>query len=149
MSEASFELTPEFFLEANKQLVRRWFEEVWNQQSEAAIDAMFSPDGKSHGFPEPDSVLVGPDAFKTVHRTFCGAFPDQKIIIDDIIAEGDHVAIRWRVTMTHSGDHLGFPASNKKTSMAGSSFIIIKGNFIIEGWNQMDLGNLFRELQAP
>ena len=45
--------------EANKLLLRRWFDQVWNQQSEAAIDEMFSPEGKSHGFPEPDSVLVG------------------------------------------------------------------------------------------
>ncbi len=47
--------------EANKLLLRRWFEQVWNQKSEAAIDEMFSKHGKSHGFPEPDSVLVGPE----------------------------------------------------------------------------------------
>ena len=62
--------------EANKLLIQRWFDEVWNQQSESAIDAMFHPQGKSHGFPDMDSVLVGPEAFKTVHRSFCGAFPD-------------------------------------------------------------------------
>ena len=62
--------------EANKLFIRRWFEQVWNQKSEAAIDEMFSPQGKSHGFPEADSVLVGPEAFKAIHRNFCGAFPD-------------------------------------------------------------------------
>ena len=44
--------------EANKLLLKRWFEEVWNQKSEAAIDEMFSKEGKSQGFPEPESVLV-------------------------------------------------------------------------------------------
>jgi hypothetical protein len=44
--------------EANKLLVRRWFEQVWNQKSEAAIDEMFSPQGKSHGFPDADAILV-------------------------------------------------------------------------------------------
>ena len=56
--------------EANKLLTRRWFEEVWNKKNEAAIGEMFHPQGKSHGFPEADSILVGPEAFKSVHRTF-------------------------------------------------------------------------------
>jgi steroid delta-isomerase-like uncharacterized protein len=134
--------------EANKQLAQRWFEEVWNQQSEAAIDAMFSPDGKCHGFPEPGSTVVGPEAFKAVHRTFCGAFPQQKIAVEDLLAEGDRVAIRWRATLPHSGDHLGFPASGKTATLAGSSFITIKDGQIVEGWNYMDLGNLYQQLQT-
>ena len=74
--------------EANRLLTRRWYDEVWNQQNSAAIDAIFAPQGKSHGFPEPDSVLIGPDAFKPIHATFCGAFPDLHIALDD-------VAIYW------------------------------------------------------
>jgi predicted ester cyclase len=92
--------------EANKLLLRRWFEQVWNQKSEAAIDQMFGTDGKSHGFPDADSLLVGPEAFKAVHRVFCGAFPDLHVEVEDVVAEGDRVAVRWRVTMTHLGDHL-------------------------------------------
>jgi predicted ester cyclase len=134
--------------EANKLLVRRWFEEVWNKKNEAAIGEMFQQQGKSHGFPEPDSILVGPEAFKSVHRTFCGAFPDLHVHIEDIVAEGDRVAVRWRVVMTHLGDHLGFPASNKKGVLDGSSFLIVKGNLITEGWNQMDLQALMQKLQA-
>jgi predicted ester cyclase len=134
--------------DANKLLLRRWFEEVWNQKSEAAIDEMFHPQGKSHGFPEADSLLVGPEAFKGVHRTFCGAFPDLHVDLEDIVAEGDRVAVRWRVTMTHLGDHLGFPASGKKATLDGSSFLIARNNQVVEGWNQMDLGALMQKLRA-
>ena len=134
---------------ANKQLAQRWFEEVWNRQSEAAIDAMFSPEGKCYGFPGPGSILTGPEEFKTIHRTFCGAFPQQKIAVEDLLAEGDSVAIRWQATLTHSGDHLGFPASGKTVTLAGSSVIVVKDGQIIEGWNYMDLGNLFQQLQTP
>ena len=52
--------------EANKLLLQRWFEQVWNQKSEAAIDEMFSKQGKSHGFPDADSILIGPEPFKAV-----------------------------------------------------------------------------------
>jgi steroid delta-isomerase-like uncharacterized protein len=134
--------------EANKLLLRRWFEQVWNRKSEAAIDQMFSKQGKSHGFPETDSVLEGPEAFKAVHRTFCGAFPDMRVELEDILAEGDHVAVRWRVSVTHLGDHLGFPATGKKESVRGSTFAIVKDDQILEGWNHMDLQALMNRLQA-
>jgi steroid delta-isomerase-like uncharacterized protein len=134
--------------EANKLLVTRWFEQVWNQKNEAAIDQMFYPDGKAHGFPDPESVLAGPDAFKAVHRSFCGAFPDLHVDIEDMVAEGDRVAVRWKVTMTHLGDHLGFPATGKSGTLYGSSFFTVKGDQILDGWNQMDLQALFQKLKA-
>jgi steroid delta-isomerase-like uncharacterized protein len=134
--------------EANKLLVTRWFEQVWNQKSEAAIDQMFYPDGKAHGFPDPESVLAGPEAFKAVHRSFCGAFPDLHVDIEDMVAEDDRVAVRWKVTMTHLGDHLGFPATGKSGVLNGSSFVIVKGDQILDGWNQMDLQALFQKLTA-
>jgi steroid delta-isomerase-like uncharacterized protein len=134
--------------EANELLLKRWYEQVWNQKSEAAIDEMFSPQGQSHGFPEADSVLVGPEAFKAIHRNFCGAFPDLHVDVEEIVEEGDRVAVRWRVSMTHLGDHLGFPASQKKAVLPGSTFAIIKGGKIAEGWNYMDLQGLMQKLQA-
>jgi predicted ester cyclase len=134
--------------EANKLLAKQWFEQVWNQKSEAAIDRMFNPQGKAHGFMGPDGVLAGPEAFKEAHRVFCAAFPDIHIDLEDVIAEGDVVAIRWTATMTHLGDSLGFPATGKKGVLTGSSFIVVKENQIMDGWNQMDLQALFQKLQA-
>jgi steroid delta-isomerase-like uncharacterized protein len=134
--------------EANKQLARRWFEEVWNKRNAAAIDEMLSADGKSHGFPDPDSVLVGPEDFKVMHSSFCGAFPDLQITIEDVITEGDKVAIRWTTTMTHLGDHLGIPATSKKVRLPGSSFLIVRDGMIQEGWNFMELEGLIHRLRV-
>jgi predicted ester cyclase len=131
-----------------KVVARRWFDQVWNQKKEAAIDEMLHPQGKVYGFPETDSVLVGPDDFKAVHRTFCGAFPDLHVEIEDIVAEGDHAAIRWKAVGTHLGDHLGFAASRKKAELHGSSFITVQGNRILDGWNQMDMQAFFKKLQT-
>lgn len=135
-------------LEENKNVARQWFEQVWNQRSEEAIDRLFHPQGKCYGFPEPDSIFVGPEAFKSLHRNFCGAFSDLHIEIDSLVAEGDVVAIRWHVTMTHTGDHLGFPASGRAVTLPGSSFIVTDGKQILDGWNHMDLGAMFQRLQA-
>ena len=135
-------------LEQNKALVHQWFEEVWNRKDEAAIDRLFHLQGRCYGFPDPDSVLIGPEKFKEVHRAFSGAFPDLHIEAEDTLAEGDGVAIRWRCTMTHSGNELGFPASGKTAVLTGSSFIVVQGGQITEGWNFMDLGRLFQTLKG-
>ncbi|HEY2861146.1 MAG TPA: ester cyclase [Terracidiphilus sp.] len=134
-------------LEQNKQLARRWFEEVWNQGSEVAIDEMFHPDGKAHGFPDAQSALEGPEAFKEIHRSFHQIFSDIHVQVEDVIAEGDRVAIRWFATLTHRGDGLGFPATGKTARMEGSSFVTVQGGQIHTGWNHMDFQGLVSRLQ--
>jgi steroid delta-isomerase-like uncharacterized protein len=133
--------------EANKQILQRWFDEVWNQQNESAVDALLSSECLAHGLSH-DSPLTGPEGFKTFHRSFCSIFPDLKVSVDDMVAEGDKVAARWTTTMTHLGDGLGFPASGKKASMEGSTIVIIRDGMIREGWNFMDMGGLIAKLQA-
>jgi steroid delta-isomerase-like uncharacterized protein len=135
--------------EANKSLAREWFELVWNQKSEATIDRMFQPQRKVYGLPGADSVLVGPEGFKPFYRMCCGALPDIHVEIEDAISEGDRVAVRWKATGTHRGDHFGFPASGKRAVITGSSFFLFEGNQIVEAWNHMDLQDVFMKLQAP
>jgi steroid delta-isomerase-like uncharacterized protein len=133
--------------EENKNLARRWFEEVWNQGHEAAIAEMYHPDGRSFGFPETESIIQGPQEFAQVCRKFRAIFPDIHVIVNDVIAEGDKVAVLWHATMTHLGDGLGFPASAKKVSLPGSSFMLCRGGQIVEGRNQMDFTKLRLQLQ--
>jgi steroid delta-isomerase-like uncharacterized protein len=134
--------------EANKELVRTWFERVWNQKSTAAIDAMYQADGRAHGFPQADSVLIGPEDFKVIHRNFCDAFPDIHVTVDETIAEGDKVAARWTATMTHLGDSLGIRATKKQVVLTGSTIVTIKDGMIVEGWNFMDMGGMIARLKA-
>ncbi len=134
--------------QANKLLMEDWFEKVWNQQNTAAIDAMFLADGRSHGFPQADSVLVGPEEFKTIHRNFCEAFPDLLVTVEDVIAEGDKAAVRFTATMTHLGDSLGIKATQKEVELHGCTMVIIKDGMISEGWNFMDMGGMFAKLRG-
>jgi steroid delta-isomerase-like uncharacterized protein len=134
--------------EANKQLVKRWFEEVWNQKSESAIDAMRTSNSLIHGFPEPDATVCGVEAFKAVHRNFCGAFPDLHVSVEDVLCDGDRVAARFKATMTHQGDQLGFPATGKTATLHGSTFVVVRDGKILEGWNHMDMGSLIASLKS-
>lgn len=133
--------------ESSRQLIHRWYEEVWNKQSEEAIDEMFAPDGKCYGIPEPDSVLVGPEGFKTVHRTFLAAFPDIRLTVHDIICEGDRVAVTWVANMTHLGDSLGFAPTFQKVSLEGCSVLSLRNGQILDGKNYMEMQGLVQRLR--
>ena len=134
--------------EQNKALVRRWYDEVWNRGSEAAIDELFPPDAQSFGFPDPGSVLTGPEAFKAVHRQFHDAFSGIQIRIDEMVAEGETVAVRWSATFSHTGGGLGFPPSGRPASLAGAAFYQFQDGRFRLGWTFMDFTRLALELQA-
>ena len=79
------------------------FEEVWNRKREEAITEMFAEGGEAHGLPEQASVIRGPEEFKKFYRAMVATFPDIQVHLDDLIAEGDRVAVLWAATMTHLG----------------------------------------------
>lgn len=90
--------------DANKALIRRWFEEVWNQGKEATIDELFVPDGVAHGLSkESGRQFQGPADFKPFWRAFRSAFPDIRVTVDDVVAEGEKVVARCTVRGAHTG----------------------------------------------
>lgn len=127
----------------NKAVVRRWFEEVWNKGRAAAIDDMLAANGVIHGLGQS---LHGPSEFKTFHAAYRTAFPDIKIHIDDIVAEGDTVAIRWSAVATHGGTLLGAAATNKVVKFTEMGFARVQNGKIVEGWNNYDELGIFGSL---
>lgn len=132
----------------NKKLARTWFEEVWNKRDLSAIPKMYHKAGKAHGFPEPDAVVHGPEEFAKHAKAFQDAFPDMRIEIDGLVAEGDNVAVRWTATMTHAGDGLGLPPTSKKVRVTGSSFVTCRDGQILEGWNYADFTRMRLQLEG-
>jgi predicted ester cyclase len=134
--------------DANKQLVQRWFDEVWNQGNPASIDELFLPDGKAHGFPEPSAILTGPSEFKQAHALFKEAFSNINVELNDILSEADRAAVRWTATVTHTGQALGFDPTGKTATFSGTSFLLVKDGKIAEAFNHMDFTRVVLELQA-
>ena len=130
----------------NTAIVRRWFEEVWNQGREAAIDELMAPDAAVHGVAGADQVHRGPAAFKPFWRQFRDAFPDIHFTMDDLISQGDRVAGRWTARMTHTGDQL---STHKKLTITGMVFAQVKDGKMVEGWNSWDQLTFTRELGLP
>ena len=129
--------------EANKAIVRRWFEEVWNQGRTEMIDVIFAPDARSHGLGD---LPAGPDGFKPFHAAFHGAFPDIHVSLEDVIAEGDLVAYRFTARATHVGATLGFAPTNRRAEFTGMGFARFRNGQLVEGWNNFDELGMLQQL---
>jgi steroid delta-isomerase-like uncharacterized protein len=133
----------------NKALIRRWFEEVWNQGRAEAIDEMFAEDGIGHGLTgDNEQPLCGPAGFKPFFHSFRDAFPNLEIVVEDVIAEGDKVAARCSVRGTHAGDGIGIAATQLPFEIGGMCIARVKDGKIAEAWNTFDFMSLFQQLGA-
>ena len=86
---------------ANKELVRRFYKEVYVDWNLAVADKVVSPQFTSHDWPEGGPT--GPQAFRDYYSAIRSAVPDARYEVDDLIAEGDRVVVRWRLLGTHKG----------------------------------------------
>ena len=128
----------------NKALIRRWFEEVWNQGRIETIDELMAPGCVVHGLGA--GVLDGPAGFKPFHASYRNAFPDVRLTIDDIVGEGSIVAARWSGTGTHRGNGLGLPATDRTVTFSGMTFARVENGKLVEGWNVFDQLSMLQQL---
>jgi len=136
-------------LEQHKALVRSWFEEVWNQGRPDAIPQLLAEDGIVHGLSDDAAnPLRGPAGFLPFHAQFREAFPDIEVVVEDQIAEGDLVATRCSVRGKHTGDSLGFAATQAPVEFTGVAITRIKDGKIVEAWNNFDFMKMYRQLGA-
>lgn len=110
--------------EANKKLVRRYFELLSTDDWEAALDVLTVG--------SPAEV----ETFREDHRRFRAAFPDYRLTIEEIVAEGDAVALRATVRATHRGEFEGVAPTNKPVTWAEHHMgRIVDGR--VEDWNYL------------
>jgi steroid delta-isomerase-like uncharacterized protein len=131
--------------EGNKTIVRRLFEELWNKGHLPAADELIAATYSHHDASTPDSGR-GPESEKkrvTLYRT---AFPDLRLTIEDIIAEGDSVVARWSGKGTHKGDLNGIAPTEKQFSISGVTIARFAGGKMTEGWINWDALGLMQQL---
>lgn len=107
------------------EFANRWFDRVWNNSDDSAIDEMCHPDAQVFGFPEPHSVS-NRDGFRGAIQKFRSIFSSINIKVEQVIADNDRIAIHWSATMIHTGDGLNVPPTNEKASLSGASIVHLK-----------------------
>ena len=128
-------------------LLHRWFDEVWNQKNESAIDTLMADDALVHGLAGPDGNQIrGPAAFKPFFHQFTQAFPNLHVTVEDALVDGDKVAVRCSVTATHTGASMLAAPTNKPAHFTGMCIARIKNGKIVEGWNNFDFLSMYQQL---
>jgi len=141
-------------LDENRELVRRFNEEVWGKGRVDLVDELFAPDYVDHYTPPglPAGEAGGPtgrDGIRYDVERVRAAFPDLQITTDDIICEGDRAALRWSGRGIYRGGMPGITAHGAEVTMSGMHFYRILDGRIAERWEEFDRLGLMRQLGMP
>ena len=132
-------------MEANKQLVKQFVQQVKNERKLDKLGDYFAADYKENN---ETVAAFGPGI--TGYQNFLGhlfaAFPDDRVEIELITGDGDMVSYRARETGTHKGEFLKIPATNKSATWTEIQFFRIKNGKIVEHWVDVDIFSWFQQL---
>jgi predicted ester cyclase len=130
----------------NKALERRLYEEYNKGKATALaiIDELYATETIQHSSTGED--IRGIKNYKQHVSELCNVFPDIHFTIDDMVAEGDKVAVRLTVTGTNKGAFRGAPPTNKKVTLWMIQIDHIVGGKFVEGWSRYDTFGLMRQL---
>ncbi len=136
--------------EVNEMLVKRFFDEVWNNFNLAVIDELFIPD---YEIPDlPAWRKPGTEGLKAFIADNHRIFPDVHHEVKEIMGSGDEVAVYVVGTGTHKGDLDGpvgkVPATNKKVHWRAIFWYRIRGGKIVWASGVVDNLSLMQQLGA-
>lgn len=133
--------TPE---DANKALVRRYVDEIWNRGDLQAMDRYV---GREYIFVPPDGTppICGPEGLRLHVAALRDTLHELQMQIGLMLAEGDYVAWSWTMTGLHAGTGLG-PPSGREITTRGVAIYRIVGGRIVERDGEADVLGLFQQL---
>lgn len=131
-------------VEENRAVVRRVVEQVLDKADPEVIPELFAPDWVYHV--SATQEVKGHDAVKQVVTSNHAAFPDMRVIVDELVAEGNRVVCRYTITGTHAGILAGVPPTGKKVSYSGMFVDRMEGGKVVETWGVQDQLSMWRQL---
>jgi len=130
----------------NRAQVHRLIDELWNQGRLEVADEVFAPDFKNLN-PGPDEA-PGTEGLKNHVRMDREAFADYHVKIDELVAEGDMVAVRQSWSGRHVGERRGFAPTGKVIRGTAVNFFRFAGGHIVERWGLVDALGVMRQLSS-
>ena len=130
--------------EENKAIMRRYFS-VFEQGNIDLLDELLAPDYVNHTPATPD-LPTGPEGVKGVVSMFRSGMPDLKVVIEDMIAEGDKVATRYTLEGTHEGELFGVPPTGQRLSIKSFTVERVSDGKIRDHWRVSDNLDMMQQL---
>lgn len=135
-------------IEQNKATIQRLFEEVYNAKQVAVLDELLTADYVDHNLAQ--GLQQGPTGLGQFVQFSGAVFPDNHLTIEDMLAEGDKVTVRWTSYNTHSGaEFYGIPPSGKRVVLTGTTIYRLIDGKVAELWHNEDLLGMLIQLGVP
>jgi steroid delta-isomerase-like uncharacterized protein len=132
--------------EANKALIRHWCNEGFNKNNMAVADEVYAANVY---YNEPSAgEVIGCEPLKQFVATWRTAFPDSVLRIDEEVAEGDRLAVRWTFRGTHRGDFRGLAPTGRTIEFTAMYFYRFNGGKVVEIHAMVNLLKLLQQLGA-
>jgi predicted ester cyclase len=126
-----------------RDLGRRWFEEVWNEGRREAIAEMLAPGAVIH---DGGTDTAGAEGFYPFYDRLHGAFSEIHVEVQDSFAESDKICVRWSCTGKHTGDALGVEPTGAAVDVTGMSILRVANGKLAEGWQNWDMLGLMAQI---
>jgi steroid delta-isomerase-like uncharacterized protein len=133
-------------VEANKEVVRRWYRDLWNRWDLDAADEIVHADVSFRG--SLGTETTGIAALKDYVRTVRAAFPDFHNRIDELVGEANVVVARLTYTGTHRGPLFGFAPTGRRIEYAGVALFTLREGRVARAWVLGDVHGLREQLGA-
>ncbi|HET9921983.1 MAG TPA: ester cyclase [Ktedonobacteraceae bacterium] len=130
--------------EENKALIRRFYEEVFNEKKLEALDEFYAPDHVDHTL--PPGLPTSPDGTRQAIAMTLTALPDLHVTIEDMIAEGDRVVTRFTTHGTQQGAFGSIPPTGKRVAISTIEITRVADGKIVEDWGLDDRLGMLQQL---
>jgi steroid delta-isomerase-like uncharacterized protein len=128
----------------NAALLRSFHRELFKSGDIATVDEFFAADFVSHSI--PPGLPTGVEGVRRFFAMFADALADIEVSIDELVAQGDRVAIATTTSGTHEGELMGVPPTGRRVAIAGIDLVRIDGGKIVEHRGLTDMVGLMRQL---
>jgi steroid delta-isomerase-like uncharacterized protein len=123
--------------------MERFYQEVVNNGNLALLDELCSTDYVDH---DDDVATPGREGLKQHLAMIRRGFPDTRVTVEDLVADGDKVAARTTHRGTHTEDFMGMPPTGKQVTMSGMDITRLVDGKIVEHWGLVDAMAMMQQL---
>lgn len=133
----------------NTAIIRRWFEEVWNQRRLETIDELLDANAVAHDLGGTGASTRGAAEFRAAAEQLLTVFGEAHFVVEDIFGVGDRVAVRLQARLKNTGPLGHLPPTGAEVTVPVMCMIHLRDGKLVEGWNFWDVATALRAANAP
>lgn len=131
-------------MKENKTVVCRIVEDLFNTGDAGIADKDFAADYIDHS--ASNSQMRGTENVRRFIESWRAAFPDTRSAVDDIVAEGDRVAVRWTTHATHRGEFMGVAPTGRQVAVGWFGMFRLSDGRVVESWDTFNALEMMQQL---